>query len=67
MNIRQFRYLFPLLSLLVIAGHVQAQELPEDFQTDVFAFEHGVVDRVVRREDLRDELASLLGFFVEAA
>jgi len=43
------------------------QKLPDDFQTDVFAFEHGVVDRVVKREDLREELGSLLGFFVEAA
>jgi len=43
------------------------EELPDDFQTDVFAFEHGVVDRVVNREDLREELESLLGFFVEAA
>jgi len=43
------------------------QDLPEDFQTDVFAFQNGVVDRVVKREDLRDELASVLGFFVEVA
>ena len=43
-----------------------SQELPEHFQTDAFAFEHGFVDRVVRRENLRDELALLLGFFVEA-
>lgn len=43
-----------------------AEELPEDFQTDSFAFKHGVVDRVVKREDLRGELASLLGFFAEA-
>jgi len=44
-----------------------AQELPAHFQTDAFAFEHGLVDRVAKREDLRDELATLLGFFVEAA
>jgi len=43
-----------------------AQELPAHFQTDAFAFDHGFVDRVVKREDLRDELASLLSFFVEA-
>jgi acetyl-CoA carboxylase carboxyl transferase subunit beta len=42
-----------------------AQELPEHFQTDAFAFEHGFVDRVVRREELRDELATVLGFFEE--
>ena len=44
-----------------------AQELPAHFQTDVFALEHGFVDRVVKREELRGELAAVLGFFVEAA
>lgn len=44
-----------------------AEELPENYQTDVFAFEHGFVDRVVRREELRDELALLLRFFEEDA
>jgi len=44
-----------------------AQELPAHFQTDAFAFEHGLVDRVAKREDLRGELATLLGFLVEAA
>ena len=43
-----------------------AEELPAHFQTDAFAFEHGAVDRVVKREDLRSELATLLGFFAEA-
>lgn len=43
-----------------------AQELPEHFQTDTFAFEHGFVDRIVRREELRDELVTLLEFFEEA-
>lgn len=43
-----------------------AQELPPHFQTDSFALEHGLIDRVVKREDLRAELAELLGFFVEA-
>jgi len=42
-----------------------AQELPAHFQTDSFALEHGQIDRVVKREELRDELAELLGFFVE--
>jgi len=42
-----------------------AEELPADYQTDSFAFEHGFIDRVVNREDLRGELARLLGFFVE--
>ena len=39
-----------------------AEELPAHFQTDAFALENGQIDRVVGREGLRDELASLLGF-----
>lgn len=39
------------------------QDLPEDFQTDRFAFEHGIVDNVVKRESLRDELIKILKFF----
>jgi acetyl-CoA carboxylase carboxyl transferase beta subunit len=44
-----------------------AQDLPDHFQTDAFAFEHGFVDRVVKREDLRRELATALSFFAEAS
>ncbi len=44
-----------------------AQELPSHFQSDAFAFEHGAIDRVVGREEMRDELSLLLSFFVEAA
>ena len=40
-----------------------AQELPPDYQTDEFAFQHGAIDRVVKREQLRDELAALLRLF----
>jgi acetyl-CoA carboxylase carboxyl transferase subunit beta len=50
----------------VIQGTI-AQELPPHFQTDAFALEHGFVDRVVNREDLRGELATLLGFLAEPA
>ena len=41
-----------------------AQELPAHYQTDAFALEHGAIDRVVKREELRDELIAVLGFFV---
>jgi acetyl-CoA carboxylase carboxyl transferase beta subunit len=44
-----------------------SQELPPDYQTDAFAFHHGAIDRVVNREQLRDELATLLSFFVEGS
>lgn len=43
-----------------------AEELPPNYQTDAFALEHGFIDRVVNREDLREELGKVLGFFVEA-
>lgn len=49
----------------VIANTI-SQELPEHYQTDAFALEHGAIDRVVKREELRDELATVLGFFVGA-
>jgi len=49
-----------------VIQNAMAQELPEHFQSDVFAFEHGAIDRVVGRDGMRDELASLLSFFVEA-
>ncbi|MFQ6033912.1 MAG: acetyl-CoA carboxylase, carboxyltransferase subunit beta [Candidatus Bipolaricaulia bacterium] len=40
------------------------ETLPPDFQTEQFAYEHGIVDRVVRREELRGELIRVLSFFV---
>ena len=42
-----------------------AEDLPENYQTDAFAFEHGFIDRVVSREDLREELAKILSFFAK--
>lgn len=41
------------------------QELPEDFQTDRFALERGIVDAVVRREEMREEIARILRFFLD--
>jgi len=40
--------------------------LPEGFQRAEFLLEHGMVDRVVERKDLRDLLARLLAFFAES-
>jgi acetyl-CoA carboxylase carboxyl transferase subunit beta len=40
-----------------------AEELPSNFQTDAFALEKGLIDRVATRETLRDELAATLRFF----
>ncbi|MGC8668897.1 MAG: acetyl-CoA carboxylase, carboxyltransferase subunit beta [Chthonomonadales bacterium] len=43
------------------------QRLPENFQTSEFQLEHGMVDRVVPRRDLRSVLAKLVSFFQEDA
>jgi acetyl-CoA carboxylase carboxyl transferase subunit beta len=36
------------------------QALPEGFQTSEYLLEHGMVDRIVKRGDLRDQIAILL-------
>ena len=38
-------------------------ELPKGFQTSEFLLEHGFVDRIVHRQDLRGELARLFDYF----
>ncbi len=37
-------------------------ELPEDFQTSEFLLQHGFVDRIVHRRDLRTELARIIDY-----
>jgi len=37
-------------------------ELPEDFQTAEFMLEHGFVDMIVHRKDLRSEIARLIDY-----
>ena len=39
------------------------EQLPPSFQSGEFAFEHGMVDKVIERDNLRDELSSILGYF----
>jgi acetyl-CoA carboxylase carboxyl transferase subunit beta len=41
--------------------------LPDNFQTSEFQLEHGMVDRIVARKELRSALAALLSFFEEPA
>ena len=41
------------------------QDLPEGFQTAEFMHEHGLVDLIVERRDMRDKLASLLGYLLK--
>jgi acetyl-CoA carboxylase carboxyl transferase subunit beta len=43
----------------VIQGTIH-QKLPEGFQRAEFQLEHGFVDRIVHREELRDELGTIL-------
>jgi acetyl-CoA carboxylase carboxyl transferase subunit beta len=45
----------------VAAGTI-AQELPAGFQRSEFLFEHGFIDRVVHRRELRGEISALLKF-----
>jgi len=42
------------------------RDLPEGFQTAEFLLEHGFVDLVVNRKDLRDTLSNLLAMFAQA-
>ena len=37
-------------------------ELPEGFQTSEFLLQHGFIDRIVSRPDLRSEIASIIDF-----
>jgi acetyl-CoA carboxylase carboxyl transferase subunit beta len=41
------------------------QKLPEGFQTSEFLLQHGFLDDVVKRADLKDYLAKALDFFLE--
>ncbi len=41
------------------------QELPEGFQTAEFMHEHGLVDMIVERREMRDRIASLLGYLLK--
>jgi len=37
-------------------------ELPEGFQTSEFLFQHGFIDRIVHRKDLRTEIARIIDY-----
>ena len=45
----------------VIANTIKA-ELPEGFQTAEFLLDHGFVDMIVHRKDLRSEIARLIDY-----
>jgi acetyl-CoA carboxylase carboxyl transferase subunit beta len=62
-NIAEPNALIGFAGARVSAGTI-AQELPAGFQRSEFLFEHGFLDRVVHRAELRSELAALLGYLV---
>lgn len=43
------------------------QKLPRGFQTSEFMMEHGMVDIIVSREDLKEKIASLLFYLLKTA
>jgi acetyl-CoA carboxylase carboxyl transferase subunit beta len=62
-NIAEPNALIGFAGARVSAGTI-AQELPPGFQRSEFLFEHGFLDRVVHRSELRNELVGLLGFLM---
>ena len=42
------------------------EKLPEGFQRAEYLLDHGMVDMVVHRRDLRDRLALLIGYLTPA-
>lgn len=43
------------------------QKLPDDFQTAEYLLEHGMVDRVIHRRDMKKELGSILELLMSSA
>ena len=41
------------------------EKLPDDFQTSEYYLDHGLIDMVVHRKDLREKLGQLIGLLVE--
>ena len=42
------------------------EKLPDDFQTSEYYLEHGLIDMVVHRKELRDRLATVIGYLTSA-
>lgn len=42
------------------------QKLPDDFQTAEFCFEHGVIDKVVKRSELKSDISRILSILVKS-
>ncbi len=65
-NIAEPNALIGFAGARVSAGTI-AQELPPGFQRSEFLFEHGFLDRVVHRSQLRGEVSDVLGYLVPVA
>jgi acetyl-CoA carboxylase carboxyl transferase subunit beta len=65
-NIAEPNALIGFAGARVTAGTIAA-ELPTGFQRSEFLFEHGFLDRVVHRSEMRDEVARLLHYLVPAS
>ena len=48
-------------------AYIIKAELPEGFQSSEFNLEHGFIDRVVDREDLRETLIRILNYVAPGA
>jgi acetyl-CoA carboxylase carboxyl transferase subunit beta len=62
-NIAEPNALIGFAGARVSAGTI-AQELPPGFQRSEFLFQHGYLDRVIHRSELRSEISSLLRYLV---
>ena len=65
-NLAEPKALIGFAGARVNAGTIGG-ELPDGFQRAEFLFQHGFVDRVVQRSELRGEVAALLAFLAPAA
>jgi len=43
-----------------VSKQAQVSRVPDDFQTSEFVFEHGMIDRIVHRKDMRSTLSTLV-------
>lgn len=65
LNVAEPRALIGFAGPRVIEQTVR-EKLPEGFQRSEFLLEHGVLDMIIDRRDLRDRLAALIRLFLKA-
>jgi acetyl-CoA carboxylase carboxyl transferase subunit beta len=62
LNIAEPRALIGFAGRRVIEQTIK-QKLPDDFQTAEYTLEHGFIDKIVDRREMRDFLAKVLGYW----